>query len=392
MNFKAIILILISLIILTTSPIKADDCADKSIEEKVRCYELKIQQAQNQQKTLTSTIDYLNNRLALSMAEIAKTEQELKVLEEEIAALTIKINRLDQNLAEVSKIMVSRIGAAYKRSLFNPMTMIFANNGLTDFLEKNKYLKAVQENDKNILLELQSSKDQHQQQKELKISKQNQAEELKKKLAAQNEALNNQRKSKQQLLEITKNDEKNYQNLLATARAEMAAIQSIIAGGGQETLVGEIGQGTKIASVISGRSACSTGTHLHFEVSENKRNINPAGLLKPIDVTWDLCGWWGECDYPFSFTGSWDWPINGKPIITQGYGVTGYSKTGAYNGGPHTGIDMVPMVPNEDLTVKAVKAGKLYKGTIGCGGGILRYVKVEHKDSNIATYYLHVNY
>jgi len=168
----------------------------------------------------------------------------------------------------------------------------------------------------------------------------------------------------------------------------MAAIQSIIAGGGQEEKAGEVNEGTRIASIISGRSACSTGTHLHFEAGENGKNINPANYLKSQDADWDLCGWWPDCDGPFSFTGSWNWPVNGKPRITQGYGMTAYAKTGAYNGGPHTGIDMV----SDDLVVKAVKAGTLYKGNIGCGGGVLRYVKVEQKDSNIATYYLHVNY
>ena len=66
--------------------------------------------------------------------------------------------------------------------------------------------------------------------------------------------------------------------------------------------------------------------------------------------------------------------------------MTAYAKTGAYSGGPHTGLDMV----SDDLVVKAVKTGTLYKGAIGCGGGVLSYVKVDHQGSNIATYYLHV--
>ncbi|MDZ7586815.1 MAG: hypothetical protein U0946_03595, partial [Patescibacteria group bacterium] len=213
------------------------------------------------------------------------------------------------------------------------------------------------------------------------------AETLRQKLAAQKTALGGQRASKQELLDLTKNNEAKYQNLMAAAKAEMAAIQSILAGYGQEVKVGGVNEGERIATIIPGSSACSTGSHLHFEVGNNGVNANPASYLKPQSVNWDLCGWWPDCDQQFSFSGSWNWPLNGNPRITQAYGMTGYARTGAYNGGPHTGIDMT----SDDLIVKAVKNGTLYRGSISCGGGILRYVKVE-QESNIATYYLHVNY
>lgn len=387
--WKKIFVFSLLLLLLSITRVQAEDCDNLSIEERVSCLNAKVIQLKGQGNTLASTIAYLNSKMALTEAEIAKTEKELKVLEEEITVLLVKISRLDENLDNISKLLVSRIGAAYKRSLFKPIYMIFASGGLSDFSERNKYLQSIQQNDRTVLLELQNSKDQHEQQKKSKEEKQAQAEALKQKLAVQNSALQKQRQSKEKLLEMTKNDERKYQDLLATARAEMVAIQSIVAGGGQEVAAGEVSQGNKIATIISGLSACSTGAHLHFEIGENKKNVNPANYLKSVDVIWDLkIPWLPEEDNPFSFTGSWEWPVNGKPRITQGYGMTAYAKSGAYSGGPHTGIDMV----SDDLAVKAVKNGTLYKGTVACGGGILRYVKVDHKDSNTATYYLHVNY
>jgi hypothetical protein len=59
-----------------------------------------------------------------------------------------------------------------------------------------------------------------------------------------------------------------------------------------------------------------------------------------------------------------------------------------YGGGPHTGLDMIN--PG-NLTVKAVKPGTLFLGSIACGGGTLRYVHVK-QDDNYDTFYLHVNY
>ena len=282
----------------------ADDCANLSVEQKVNCYEQKLLLNQGQQKTLNATISYLNNKMALTMAQINQTEAQLKTLEEEITALNVKIIRLDENLTQVAQLLVSRVGAAYKHSKFNPLFSLFSGGGLTNFLQKTKYLQAAQDNDRNILAQLQTAKDLDQQQKALKETKQAEAETLKQKLASQNASLNSQKISKQQLLEITQNDEKTYQSLLTAARQEMSAILSIIAGGGQETAAGEVSQGGRIATIISGRSACSTGTHLHFELGENGKNVNPANYLKPVDVTWDLCGWWPDCDSPFAFTGS----------------------------------------------------------------------------------------
>ena len=62
----------------------------------------------------------------------------------------------------------------------------------------------------------------------------------------------------------------------------------------------------------------------------------------------------------------------------------------AYGGAPHTGIDMVSKDGN--LTVKTVKDGVAFRGSIKCGNGQLRYVKVEQKEDGLSTYYLHVNY
>ena len=50
------------------------------------------------------------------------------------------------------------------------------------------------------------------------------------------------------------------------------------------------------------------------------------------------------------------------------------------------------MVSEGNLDVKSVKDGKLFRGSISCGGGTLKYVHVKHKDDGYDTYYLHVNY
>lgn len=389
---KIIIAVFLLLIFFISARLSlAEDDNGYKLEElakQIQEYQNKIRDLQGQQKTLASTITYLDSKIYLTQAQIAKTEKEIEILKEEIDSLSVKIGQLDKNLNELSKILNSRIAATYKSSYVQPSYLLFSSDSFASFFSKLKYLKIAQAHDRAIIIQLERQKQNYDEQKDLKEKKQKEIEALKKTLEVQTIALAQQKKSKQQLMEVTKNDEKKFQSLLAAARAEMEAIQSIIAGMGEETEVGEIKEGQKIASIILGTSACSTGTHLHLQVVKDNTNYNPASFLKSQDVDWDLCGWWPECDSQFSFSGSWNWPINGRPRITQGYGMSGYAKNGAYGGGPHTGLDMM----SEDLQVKTVKDGTLYRGSIACGGGTLRYVRVKHQSEGYDTYYLHVNY
>jgi peptidoglycan hydrolase CwlO-like protein len=359
----------------------------KCLSDLSQQYEQKISDLRGQQRTLASTIKYFDSQIQLATVQIAATEEKLKILNTEIADLSVKIGLLDKTITDVSTILGSRIEATYKRDRIQPFFVFFSSSSFADFLSRVEYLKTAQRHDKDLLFDMQQSKMDYDSQKKLKEEKQAEEEKLKKQLVSQQLALAQQKKSKQQLLEVTKNDEKKFQQLLVATRAEMEAIQSIIAGNGQESKVGDVNEGNKIASIISGASACSTGTHLHFEISQGGAHTNPASFLKGKDVDWSLCGW-GGCDNSFGFSGSWEWPMNDRITITQGYGMTAYARSGAYGGSPHTGLDMYA----DDSSVKTVKNGILYRGSIACGGGTLRYVKVEHRDSNINTYYLHVNY
>ena len=370
------------------------ECDDLSPEEKAKCltgliqeYESKIVDLQGKQRTLATTIKVLDNQIGLTQTQIQATEEEVIRLEKEIQKLFDKIGQLDDVLTDISQVLGARIEATYKRLFVSPIYFLLSSGDITSLLSRVQYLRSAQYHDRELMFNIEETRLDFDRQKALKEQKQKELEVLQKRLNSQKLLLDQQKSSKQELLVVTKNDEKTFQDLLGKARAEFEAIQSILAGKGDEVKVGGVNEGEKIASIIKGVSACSTGTHLHFEVAQNGAHTNPASWLKNVDVDWDNC-WLGQCDPQFSFSGSWNWPVNGKPKITQGYGMSAYAKWGAYGGGPHTGIDIVV----DDLSVKTVKNGTLYRGSIACGGGTLRYVKVDHQDSDVDTYYLHINY
>ena len=137
--------------------------------------------------------------------------------------------------------------------------ILFTSSGLENAVSRFFYLKKAQEADRGLILKLQMAQNNY---KKEKLDQ----EDLQKKLESKRLELDRQRKAKANLLELTKNDEKRYQQLLAAALAEIEAIQAIIAGKGTETEVGLVQVGDRIASIIPGASVCSSGGHLHFEV------------------------------------------------------------------------------------------------------------------------------
>lgn len=364
-----------------------DESQYKSCNDAKRsCLESNISEVRGQSITLSNTISLLNSQLQVQQIQIDTTTAEINSLEKQITDLSNRIVGLDVSLDHLSRVLVNRVNEQYKVARANPPLMLVVADSFSEFLTNFKLLKVTQAQTLEAMEEAETQKSTYDEQKALKESKQQEVEVKKSALVAQQSTLAKQRGEQQFLLQQTQNDEARYQRELEKTLAELEAIQSIIAGKGSETEVGDINEGDKIASIIVGASVCSTGTHLHFEVVKDGTHRDPAGFLKTIEPNWS-----NQPDSAFGFGGDWNWPLNDPARITQGYGMTYYARVKrSYGGAPHTGIDMVSK--SSDYTIKAVKPGKLFRGSIKCGGGLLRYVRVEHKDDGYNTYYLHVNY
>lgn len=354
------------------------------IQEKIAELQKKLTEIADQKRTISSQISYMDNQVALTNLKIEETQARIVQSGQEIASISAKIDQLEISLTGLSNVLLKRIAETYKKGGIDNWQLILSSHGFSDLLTRAKYIRTVQAHDKQLMFKLEDTKVNYQEQKNLLEEKKREDEKLKKDLDGYKITLSRQKSEKVRFLEVTKNDEKRYQELLAKARAEQEAIQSILAGAGDETEAGQVNDGQKIASVIPAPSACSNGAHLHFEVVKDGAHQDPANFLSNKQVSWD-----NAPDSSFGFSGSWSWPVNDLIKITQGYGMTYYASALRYYGGnPHTGLDMV----NEnDWTVKAVKQGTLYRGAIACGSGTLRYVRVKQGEG-YDTYYLHVNY
>jgi peptidoglycan hydrolase CwlO-like protein len=342
-----------------------------------------FQKAKAQERSLESEIRRFNSQIALTNTRIIKTQEEIKSLEKEIKVLLKRVDLLDQTLDEISSLLIKRIEETYKKRKIDPFLLIFSSENFSQFITRFKYFRAIQAHDQKLLFQMTEARKNYKDQKEIKEKKQKELETAHSKLKIQKANFAQQKASKERFLVETQGSKLRLEELLNTTRAEVEAIQRIIAGEGECSEAGKVNEGERVATLISGPSACSTGTHLHFEVRENAQVRNPFSYLRHISLVDDSGG------DPNLASGSWNWPLNEPIEFNQGYGSDTASIRARivwYNF--HTGIDLV----SNDLVVKAVKTGALSRCAISCGGGSLRYVKVDHDDSNFDTYYLHVNY
>lgn len=371
-----------------------DDCRSrqqKDVDDGIACWQQLLNEVGQKKISLQSEIVRFNTAISLTFAKIDQTAKQIKTLEEEIAGLTAQIGRLDVSLNQLSEILIKRVAATYKKGKIEPLTLLFSSTDFSEFVSRYKYLRVMQIHDRKLMVQMENVRTNFEDQKTLKQQKQDELEKAKKKLESQKILLAQQKADKENLLKITQNDEKHFQSLLAQARAELVAIKGILAGQGREIKVGSISEGQKIASLIEGDSCNSSGTHLHFMIAQGDKTYNPFDYLKGglsfENCSGSSCG--SNDGDSFSPNGSWNWPIDPPIKLNQGYGYTWaiqHTWIGRiYNF--HNGID----ITGNSSEVKAVRTGTLYQGVFE-GNCKLFYVRVDHDDSDLETYYLHINY
>jgi len=373
------------LVIGGVSLVLADDCDNipsdqTNIGNKIACLAGKVSQLSSQAGTLKNQIAQFDYQIRLTSLKIQDTQ-------DKIALLGGRIDQLEVSLNDLTNAFSGRAVETYKMSrIESSLAFLLSAADIDSAVSRFHYLQKIQEADRSLLGKLQEAQTTYQSQK-------TDQETLQSELKKQQANLNSQKAAKNSLLAATKNDEKKYQQLLAQARAEYEAIQAIIAGKGKETQIGHVGEGQKIANVIQGASCNSSNSHVHFIVRKSGGLTENPFLYLQSGISYDNCSGstCGSNDGDsFNPSGPWIWPINSKIKFSQGYGST-WAVRNTWVGriySFHNGIDI-----NSDSSseVKAVRAGELYQGSynVGC---LLKYVRVDHDDSDLDTLFLHVNY
>ncbi len=191
-----------------------------------QCLQTKIAEVQSQKATLNSTISIINNKISLQELSISQTLAEITKLEKDIDLLGERIDTLNFSLDQLTSMLLKRVRERYKSSVASPLTVIANSQSFSELITSSRYISRAGVQTAIIMRQAELQKQLFDLQKEKKEAAQLLLEQKRKLLEQQKRELASQKAGQQKLLEVTKNNEKNYQQLLASAQAEIAGFKN----------------------------------------------------------------------------------------------------------------------------------------------------------------------
>ncbi|MBI2007527.1 MAG: hypothetical protein HYS83_02415 [Candidatus Blackburnbacteria bacterium] len=155
----------------------------KDIRKKIEETQNLLEETKKKKATLQNEIIYQNNQIELTALKIQETEQQIE-------ALSNQINRLEGVLVNLSDVFAKRAVETYiLKRVGDPVVLFLTSKNVSEFISQFRYLKRIQENDKQLLLQVQSTQTSFE-------DKRAEEEALQKKLEAQNKELERQKVQK----------------------------------------------------------------------------------------------------------------------------------------------------------------------------------------------------
>jgi peptidoglycan hydrolase CwlO-like protein len=228
--FKKIIFLflLFSFFLLNSNLINADEQSD--LQKQAEEYTQKLIELGNAKNTLSNQVQLLDSQYQLTLVKITQTENSINILEQQISDLSVEIGKLEVQINQLSEDYIHQTVQNYKLEKRIPAFAFLFSANLNTYMEQQRYVTSIQKNSQTNMINLETVRTNYDIQKTAKAQKQADLETLQTTLASQKNSLNSQKNAKNSLLQITKNDEKKYQQLLLSVQAKLASFNNSSTG------------------------------------------------------------------------------------------------------------------------------------------------------------------
>ncbi|RJQ14015.1 hypothetical protein C4553_01665 [Candidatus Parcubacteria bacterium] len=186
----------------------------RELEEKAEELNQSIEETQKQKDSLTKEIQLLNSRINKLNLDIKYTQNRISKTNLEINSLEYKIEEKIFEIENKTKAMTSVIQSLYEAEQEQPLIAILRNESISDMVAQINYLSTLESQLLANLRQLKDLRDNLTNEKRKQEGLKTDLTKLKNKLADQQNVEAWQRQQKNQVLKDTKNQEKEYRDLL----------------------------------------------------------------------------------------------------------------------------------------------------------------------------------
>lgn len=324
----------------------------EEIEKEIKKYESQLNEVGAEKKTLQNAINELDlsrNKVKASIrateSKISSTDLEIEELEREIYIKQLEIEKNTQAVAESFR----KIDQMENQTM---VEIILGHDSVAEVWDEIQEQSLMQDSLRESTRIFNALKTEYEKAKNKSLEKRGQLGELKNELSGEEKSLANTIYQKDNLLDVTKNKEANYQQLLAEKKAARERYEKEMRD-----------YEAKLSFILDPTTIPAAGS----------------GVLKwPFEPAYIL-----NCP---SFKSA----LGNEYCITQYFGNTAFAQSGAYNGQGHNGIDFRAPVGTRINTALAGTVTGTGNTDVGSCYSYGKWVLVRH-GNGLSTLYAHLS-
>ncbi len=325
----------------------------KKLEDEATKFREEIASRQTQARTLAGELARIDTAIARLRKEVALTEQRIKGKQLEIKKLGIDIGDKEQSIGKIQQGLGAMIQGLSENNQTELFTVILKYGRLSDFLRQIDEAAQLQGRMLYVITTLRDLRAQLQGQKTDAEKKQSELKNLQQALAGQRMAQEGEKKSRSDLLTLTKNQEKQYQKMLQDSKAKRVALADEIRSIEEKIKI------TIDASLLPSSGRGVLGWPL------------PRLMLTPCRTTFKQ-----------------DAVTN---CVTQYFGNTAFAAAGAYSGKGHNGVDFRADIGTPVFAVDGGAITATGDTDEGCRRASYGKWILIHHPNNLSTLYTHLS-
>ncbi len=185
------------------------------IEKEIAKFEQELKTVGGEKQTLQKAINQLVLERKKVQAEISKTQTQISSTDLEINKLILEISKTEKSIDQIEQAVAQIIRAEYRAGDVSLIELILEHKQLSEFWSSFEAHESVRNSMSFKVEELNSLKEILDEKRNQSTEKRSSLLSLQSQYKDQNIVLGNNQTEQSSLLEVTKNEEKNYQKLLA---------------------------------------------------------------------------------------------------------------------------------------------------------------------------------